>query len=198
MTARNEHAEKWKFLEDGAAHSVKHNDEILLAQIFWYGKRWEDAAFWYRKAAQKGDALSQLHVGELIYSKKIVGSSQEMIYWFFCASQTMWRARYMLGECYRKERGVSLSYEESMDWLLMGEVEDVLHARRLEACYAFFLASPEEYGMCYAIEMGRSDPYRAFGKHNVWEKMTVDNLTVGLRRLTEYEASLKKCAVEGM
>lgn len=179
-----EEAVKWYLLaaENGDCHA-----QIVLADTYWDMKRWEESASYYRQAAEGGDAGSQVMLGHMLYSGAIKGMLREMTHWYFQASETKWIARFMLGEIYRYGRGLPQNYEKAMHWFLDGDAVAAVQTRRLEACYAFFNASPSEYAQAFAFDSGHADSFKSLGRHNVWKELTQEQLAEGLRRLTAYE-----------
>ena len=76
------------------------------------------AAEWYRKAAEQGHALAQIHLGichELGYG--VPQDYTETVKWFRkAAEQGIASAYYGMGHCYHLGYGVSQDYEEALTW----------------------------------------------------------------------------------
>ncbi len=178
-----EEAVQWYLLaaENGDCHA-----QIELADTYWGMKSWEESAVYYRQAAEGGDAGSQVMLGHMLYSGVIEGDLREMVHWYFHASETEWIARFMLGEIYRYGRGLPQSYEKAMHWFLDGDAVAAVQTRLLEACCAFFHATPSEYAQVYSVGKRTPDMKRLVRK-NAWKELTPKQLAEGLRRLTEYE-----------
>jgi TPR repeat protein len=163
-----------------------------MGDLFFGIRKWDVAAAWYRKAAQRGHEDSQLRLAHMIFDGYAQMDDVLMVHWFFMFSETDSSAQFMMGECYRKGRGVPQSLELAMRWFLKGAEASNVSRRRLDACAAFYQIFPEEYPWAYSIDKGRADPQLRLGMLKRWQNLRTEELIEGLRRLTHYENCKKK------
>jgi TPR repeat protein len=164
---------------------------VEIGDCFWGLRKWEAAAEFYRRAAERGDSGSQVTVAHMIYEGRIRIDLDEMVHWYFLASEEEWIARFMMGECYRHGRGLRCCFDSAMRWFLKSAEESDVSRRRLEACAAFFQTSPNDYSRAFAIERGQPSGLMRSGMEKRWQELQPDELTEGLRRLTKYENHAK-------
>ena len=85
---------------------------------FDISQNYEEAAKWYRKAAEQGNHLAQYNLGSCYYYGKGVSQNyEEAAKWYRkAAEQGNADAQCCLGNCYFYGEGVSQNYEEAAKW----------------------------------------------------------------------------------
>ena len=96
--------------------------QAALAWAYDQGKgvaqSYEEAAKWYRKAANQGHAIAQYNLG-VFYERGygVVQSYEEAVKWYQkAADQGYASAQYNLGVFYERGRGVEKNYKEAVKW----------------------------------------------------------------------------------
>jgi hypothetical protein len=90
----------------------------------------EEAAKWYRKAAEQGSTTSQTQLGELYLSGSGVKQDYgEAMQWFLKASKSSDRANYNIGKIYEKGLGVPVDLEKARSFYLVAQSKGSLSAK---------------------------------------------------------------------
>jgi hypothetical protein len=90
----------------------------------------EEAATWYRKAAEQGDATSQNQLGELyLYGRGVQKDYVEAMKWFLKASRSSERANYNLGSIYEKGLGVPQDLGKARSYYQVAQSKGSLSAK---------------------------------------------------------------------
>ncbi len=99
---------------------------------------YEEAAKWYLKAAEQGNADAQLRLGHCYYEGEGVEQSyEEAVKWYLkAAEQDNFYAPYVLGKRYYEGEGVEQSYEEAVKWYRRAAAQGHVSAMvNLGVCY---------------------------------------------------------------
>ena len=90
---------------------------------YYYGRGgvtrdYEKAMFWYRKAADRGDASSQFQLGYMYYrGDGVVQDYEEAAFWYRKAAEQGYDlAQYILGRMYEDGEGVTQNDEKAAHW----------------------------------------------------------------------------------
>jgi len=112
------------------------------------GLDYEEAAAWYRRAAEHGDANAQFNLGVCCANGQGVKQDyEEAVAWFHrAAEQGNAEAQYYLGRCYEYGTGVEQDHEEAVTWYRRA-------AEQRNADAQYYL------GMCYEYGMGVEQDY---------------------------------------
>jgi uncharacterized protein len=114
---------RWEYT---AARNGSTNAQIILAQFYENGTTWCDiakdgsqAAFWFSKAAEKGEGLAQDELAFLYYNGDGIPQdySQAAWWWRKAAEQRYEDAQYNLGYLYLNGLGVPQDYAEAYFWV---------------------------------------------------------------------------------
>lgn len=94
-----------------------------LGQLYLSGKsetsnRYQEALTWFKKAADKGDQLSQYYLGLMYYQGKGVKKDYNQAFdWFTkAAAAGNEQAQYYLGFMYYQGEGIKKDYDKALDW----------------------------------------------------------------------------------
>ena len=97
-------------------------DQAKLGRLYQQGllipQSYEDAAFWYRKAADQGNAFGEYALGVLyLKGQGVQQDYTEAAKWFGkSAERGNGQAQFELGDCYAKGQGVVQNNEEAAKW----------------------------------------------------------------------------------
>lgn len=82
-------------------------DYVVLGKKHEEQKAYEEAAHWYRLAADQGDAEGQACLGKMyLFDRGVTQDDSEALHWFrLAAEQGLAEAQRGLGFMYRKGRG---------------------------------------------------------------------------------------------
>ncbi|WP_302983613.1 tetratricopeptide repeat protein [uncultured Muribaculum sp.] len=112
-----------------------------------------DAAYWYRKAAEQGEASAQCYLGIMYsYGRGITQSYTDALYWYRkAAKQGYATAQNNLGYMYLNGKGVDKSNADAVYWFRKAaEQRDILGQANLGYCYY--------YGK--GVEINKQEAYR--------------------------------------
>jgi TPR repeat protein len=108
-------------------------------------RSFEEAAKWWKKAAEQGDATSQHNIGVAYYDGNgVVKSFEEAVRWYTkAAEQGFSIAQYKLGAAYYYGYGVVQNFQEANKWLELAAGQGHAPARELIAgsCKKSFVAA---------------------------------------------------------
>ena len=126
-----------------------------------------DAAYWYRKAAEQGEASAQCYLGIMYsYGRGVTQSYTDALYWYRkAAKQGYATAQNNLGYMYLNGKGVDKSNSDAVYWFRKAaEQRDTLGQANLGYCYY--------YGK--GVEINKQEAYRliklAADQGNEWSK----------------------------
>lgn len=105
------------------------DSENVLGSI---DSNWNMVVFWYRKAAEQGNAVGQFWLGTF-YEKgtNVTQNSKEAAIWYRkAAEQGLGNGQFALAELYEKGHGVSKNYDEALKWYRLAAVEDYPDANK--------------------------------------------------------------------
>ncbi len=126
-----------------------------------------DAAYWYRKAAEQGEASAQCYLGIMYsYGRGVTQSYTDALYWYRkAAKQGYATAQNNLGYMYLNGKGVDKSNSDAVYWFRKAaEQRDILGQANLGYCYY--------YGK--GVEINKQEAYRliklAADQGNEWSK----------------------------
>jgi len=181
--------------------------QSMVAFDYKLAENYADAAKWYRKAAEQGDASSQLQLAKLYKDGKGVPQDfMEAETWYrtaflsfqALAEQGKANAQYWLGVLYAEGNGVSKNSVEAAKWYRKAAEQGDYGAQ-------------ESLGMCYengaGVEKDVVEAYKwynlsathrysiaAVQRDSLAEKMTTPEIAEGQRRTSEFLAKQKSTA----
>ena len=128
------------FETGGKKASSQFRLALAYAAGFGVFKDYDQAAIWYRKAAEQGHFHAQFNLGQLYDRGQGVSKSQtRALYWYQqAADQGYVPAQYFLGHRYYLGRGTSISYSEAYYWWSLAsaaEYSDAMERRDAVAKY---------------------------------------------------------------
>ena len=94
------------------------------ASEYWAKQDYTQAASWYRKAAERGDATAQNCLGNCYFSGKGVDQSDmyALAWYQRAAAQDNPDGMVNLGYCYYIGKGIAQDYDTAMSWLQKAKV----------------------------------------------------------------------------
>lgn len=119
-----------------------------LGRLYYQHKEYSEAVFWFRKAAESGNASAQNWLG-ICYGngRGVREDNAEAVKWFrMAANQGQINALYNLGDSYFCSLGVSQDYTEAVKWYR--KAADLGHdmaQQMLGFCYHEGLGVPQDY-----------------------------------------------------
>ena len=117
----DETEEMQQWIEFAKGGSAFYQNEVGSAYADGRGvtKDYEEAVFWYRRAAEQGNALAQANLGVMYRDGMGVTQDDEeaVEWWKKAAEQENAIAQYNLGVMYGKGIGVTQSDEKAVYWL---------------------------------------------------------------------------------
>jgi DNA polymerase-3 subunit epsilon len=103
---------------------------------FYYGqngvtKDYEQAVYWYKKAAEQGDIRAQYNLGDYYcVGRGVTQDYEQEVYWYTkAAEQGHIYAQYNLGECYYNGEGVEQDYEQAVYWFTKSAEQGCVNAK---------------------------------------------------------------------
>ena len=109
-----------------------------IGKVFDTAGMYSEVVKWYRTAAEQGQAMAQVRLGDCLYhGKGIPQDYTEAVKWFREAAEQgdAWGQTY-LGYCYEKGRGVTQDYSEAVKWYRKAVEQGNSDAQfRLGNCY---------------------------------------------------------------
>lgn len=105
------------------------DSENVLGSI---DSNWNMVVFWYRKAAEQGNAVGQFWLGTFYENgTNVTQNSKEAAIWYRkAAEQGLGNGQFALAELYEKGHGVSKNYDEALKWYRLAAVEDYPDANK--------------------------------------------------------------------
>ena len=99
------------------------------ASEYWAKQDYTQAASWYRKAAERGDATAQNCLGNCYFSGKGVDQSDmyALAWYQRAAAQDNPDGMVNLGYCYYIGKGIAQDYDTAMSWLQKAKVKPLSH-----------------------------------------------------------------------
>ena len=97
-------------------------DQTVLGGIYYQGqggaKNYQEAAKWFRRAAEQGYAEAQYNLGRMYdYGQGVPQDQQEAVRWYrLAADQGLAAAQHNLGGKYYQGKGVLQNYPEAVKW----------------------------------------------------------------------------------
>lgn len=127
-TSINE-AEAFKWLYKAAINGRSSKEsERILAQSFIRGRNvpqnYDEALYWYERAAKGGDAEAQSELGYLYFSGKMVGQNfKKAYYWFEIAAKNNYpQAQYNMGILWYTGNGVpAIDFVKAYAWFNLAD-----------------------------------------------------------------------------
>ncbi len=107
---------------DGRDDGQSPEEQLDLGHSYYFGRgveqNYEEAARWYLRAAERGDARAQTSLGYMYYSGRGVEQDHEEAVWWYrrAAEQGYARAQNSLGTIYKKGEGVVADAVEAASW----------------------------------------------------------------------------------
>ena len=103
----------------------QYNERKGFAQDFY------EAARWFRKAADQGDADAQFHLGSMyMHGRGVKQYYKEASRWYLkAADQGNAGAQYNIGLMYKQGRGVKQDEKKALRWLLKAAEQGHIEAR---------------------------------------------------------------------
>jgi TPR repeat protein len=135
------------------AESGDPNSQLVLAQKYFDGRRgipqdYNEAAKWFRKAAEQGLADAQNNLGKMYYNGHGVPQDyNEAVNWFTKAAiQDYAKAQNNLGLMYYKGEGVPQDYKEAIKWFIKAAAQGFVKAQFiLGLMYSEGIRVPQNY-----------------------------------------------------
>lgn len=114
---------------------------VDAGSIYWELGKVEESIFWFRRAAELGDAVGQCNLA-ISYVQATPPNNIEAVKWLYKASVAGYiRAQYQLALCFRQGLGVKQSAQQAAHWFL----------RAAEGGYARAMYNTS---LCYALGEG--------------------------------------------
>ena len=90
----------------------------IIGNKYYKEGKYREAAYWYEKAANQGNAPAQYNLGVCYENGQgVVQNHEKAVYWYEkAANQGHAEAQHNLGVCYENGRGVGQSYEKAVNW----------------------------------------------------------------------------------
>lgn len=148
---------------------AKHDDaqaRYLLAMTHFRNREYQQALFWYRKAAERDHAAAQYHLGYMYsHGDGVARDQHRALYWYQkAAEQDHADAQYQLGLIYVSEQSLKRDYYKGVYWLrrsmrqghdkaeqLLAKLDQSplqLSASKVPSCIIKPVMSDEELGKC--------------------------------------------------
>lgn len=148
---------------------AKHDDaqaRYQLAMTHFHNREYQQALFWYRKAAELDHAAAQYHLGYMYsHGDGVARDQHRALYWYQkAAEQGHAEAQYRLGLIYVTEQSLERDYYKGIYWLrrsmrqghdkaerLLAKLDRSplqLSASKLPSCIIKPVMSDEELGRC--------------------------------------------------
>ena len=135
------HTERQPPLPDDAKSCFDRGEQCYKEQLY------EDAAGWYRKAANQGLADAQCHLGVMYaQGRGVPQDDEEAVKWYrMAADQGDASAQESLGQMHDRGRGVPWSFEEAVKWFRMAADQGYARAQAaLGVKYQLRLGVPQD------------------------------------------------------